>query len=321
MSERKSWDVQIKRKAEAPAPAPVRAPARRVEPKAAPVRTPAPKRPITPPSGTLKQRRKQKRRSFQYVLLALLGLIVGGIFFTLWQPMFRVTEVNAGGPGAETAVQVVKGELAGTYAYLIPRNSVFFLPEERMRASLIEAIPEASAVSLRRTSFSSLFVETTGRAELFIWCGSSIDAPLPDGSCYEADINGFIFRRAADISTSTSQTPREQVRVFGALNRENTPDGSPVGAQLAFTGSMTDALKFVDAIRELGAPVSALAIRGDEADLWLGRPARITYVLGKEKDAAFLAASALPAINLADQTIQYIDLRFPGKAYIKRYGE
>lgn len=326
MSERKSWDVQPNRKVQPPAPAPVRATAsRKVEIKKIPARTPAAQRaPRTQqPIGALKVRRKRERRVAQYVFLALLGIFIAGSVYTLWLPVFRVSEVSAGGPGSNRAPLLVKNQIAGTYAFILPRNSVFFLPEQKIRTVLLEAIPEASAVSLNRTSFSSLRIETTGRAESFIWCGTTIDTPVPDGSCYEADSDGFIFRRAEDISTAstTPQAPREQVRVFGVLDRELADGDLPIGARLVSPSRIPDALKFVDAVRELGAPVSALVIRGDEADLWLGRPARITYVLGYEKDAALLAASAFPAINLADTTIQYIDLRFPGKAYIKRYGE
>lgn len=278
---------------------------------------------------------------------------LAGAWYALWLPALRIQAVDANGPGAAIAKQIVSAQLQGTYAHVMPRNSTVFYPQERIRDEILKAVPEASAVSLKRTSFSSLAVTLTPRAEAFVWCGTNIDAPLPDGSCYSADSDGFVFKRAegaevapAGAGTDASSTspvmpasstppstastalarragaaPLSQVRVFAPLDRSIADGSSPIGAHVVSPGRIPDALKFVDAIRELGAPVSSLALRDDEADLWLNGPTRITYVLGHEREAAELAASALPGLTLTDGSIQYIDLRFPGKAYVKRYGE
>lgn len=197
---------------------------------------------------------------------------------------------------------------------------------------ILDALPEVAAVSLKRDSFSSLIVQTIPREESFIWCGTSVDTPNADGSCFDADVQGYLFKQADSVpvavtaSSTASSTPvtaktHEQVRVFGALDKDLSNGESPVRHYVASANKMADALKFVDAMRTLGAPVSALAIRGDEADLWLNGSTRITYVLGQEQEAADTAASALPTLNLTNGSIQYIDLRFPGKAYVKKFGQ
>jgi hypothetical protein len=326
MSERKSWDVQPVRKH-----APAREP-KRVEPVKAPARERVPKRvqasaprPVSKqPPGSLKQRRKRKRQSIRYAVLILLVLLVAAAFYAIWLPTFRVQSITATGPRAETAIQAAKAKTQGAYWFIIPRNSVFFYSEEGVRTAILDAIPEASAVSLSRSSFSSLDIRITGRAKSFVWCGISIDMPPLDGICYEADIEGRIYRPAEKqipVGTTTQQTLQTEVRIFGGLDRELTASSSPINARVVHADLIPNALKFVDAVRELGAPVSTLAIRGDEADLWLSGPIRITYVLGHEEDAALLAASTLPSISLTDGTVRYIDLRFPGKAYIGRYGQ
>ncbi len=377
MSERKSWDVQPKRAPQAPARAPEPARTRRaVEPtrkQLIPVKTSpparasagvnaprsnrqAPTRVSSQTKRSLTERRRGKRRSLLYVVLGITVTLVALSIYVLWMPALRVTNIEAKGPGAEQAKEVALQQLSGTYFFIVPRNSVFLIPVEQIRQAILTAVPEASAVSISRTSFSSLTVMTTSRAGAFLWCGTTIDTPRPEG-CYEADVDGLIFKAAngtevidatsiaTTVASSSDAEPVEpgvvaeptipepvapralygnanaQVRIFGSLSKELAEGESPVGASVVSPSPLLNALKFVDALRELGAPVTSLSIRGDEADLWLGGPTRIMYVLGREREAAELAASALPTLNLKGGNYQYIDLRFPGKAYTKRFGE
>jgi hypothetical protein len=355
MSEKKSWDVQRKPSAQAarpvstPSRAPVREPARASAPARTPART-APSRPPAPsrtqergtapvrvqnnprraasqPLGSLTKRRKQKRRTMRYVLLFILVLLIAGAFYALWRPAFRIQSIEADGPGLSSIREIVGMNISGTYFHILPKNSIVFYPKNKIRTAIIDANPNVSAVSLTATSFSSLFVRTTPRAESFIWCGTSLDAPTPDGSCYQSDIEGFIFMQDSEqVQASTSSsTPNKvavqsQIRVYGPLDRDISNGQTPIRAHLVLPARIPEALKFVDALRELGAPVTSLVIRGDEADLWIGHTTRITYVLGHEKDAVVSATSALPNLSLTDGTIQYVDLRFPGKVYLKKYG-
>ena len=197
-----------------------------------------------------------------------------------------------------------------------------------MRNAVLTAYPEVSALSISRASFNSVKLSGTQRANSFIWCGTSIDTPVPDGVCYEADAEGLVFRQAS-ISTTTvvlstsSSTPASagDLRIFSPLVPERAEGESPVGARVSKAEAIPDALRFVKAIRGLGLPVSSLGLRDDEADLWLSGPTRITYVLGNEEEAAQLAASVVPTLSLTNGAIQYLDLRFKGKAYVKRFGE
>ncbi|MES2225190.1 MAG: hypothetical protein V4480_00070 [Patescibacteria group bacterium] len=336
MSAKKSWDVQpVRRVVRTPAPeqSRVQAPRRPAAPAPStprPSRTPAPassnsvRAPLRPqplPKGSLKQRRKQKRRYAGYVALFVLLILIAGFFYALWRPALRVQSVSVHGPDSETVQQIARSKLSGTYFYLIPRNSIFFLPTSKVRAAVLDASPDVAAVSFARTSFSSLEVTTTSRATAFVWCGTSIDTPYPNGGCFDADIEGFLFKASDPVSVGTASTTGTQTRVFDTLDRDIVEGQPPLRAHISYASALPDALRFVKAIRDLNVPVSALALRGDEADLWVGGPTRITYVLGHEEDAIQLAASSLANLTLTNGTIQYVDLRFPGKVYIKKYGE
>lgn len=335
MSERKSWDIQPKNKAvdlrpavrpaaaeprSARRPEPVQAPARPVRARPAVQADAAARVPRANvlPAQPLKARRREKRKRVRVFLALLVLAVIGGIFYALWLPALRLTEVTASGPDADQVRASVLAQLEGRYAYVLPRNSVFLLHEDRLRAAVLASSPDVSAVSFTRTSFHSLGVSSTGRITTFLWCGASFDTPDQQGVCYDADAEGLIF---SEDATASATPDNGTLRVFAPLTGTTTDNGYPLGARLVSAPAMPGAISFVKAVRALGVTVSSLAIRDDEADLWLQGPTRITYTLGQEDAAAATAAAVLPTLSLSDGSIQYVDLRFPGKAYIQKYGE
>lgn len=238
-------------------------------------------------------------------------------------PAFRVDTIEVQGPEQEGIRESAQQAIAGIHWYGIPRNSIFALPEADIRAQVMKDFPDASAVSIKGVSLHVISITVMSRASAFIWCGSSIDAPPANGTCFSADGEGLVFGPADPAMVAASSS----LRIFAPLDREVSAGESPVGAHIVNSKQVPDALRFVKAVRSLGAPVSALSILGDEADLYLQGPTHIRYVLGREEQAAQLAVSAFPTLNLTDGSIDYIDLRFigsmntPGKAYVKRFGE
>ncbi len=313
MSAKKSWDIQAKpRKKVQQAQAPT------ARPQSAPMPS---LRPAPLPKGSLKQRRRKKRQTARYILLFVVFATVAGVFYALWQPFDRIQHIEVQGSDTDVVQQITLMSLAGTYWHIVPRNSIFFFPNAKIRAAVLDANPDLSAVSFSRTSFSSIEIRTTTRASAFIWCGTSIDTPYQEGTCFDADIEGLLFKLADPSEVGTASSTTNHIHVFSVLDRDLAEGQSPIRAHVSYSSAIPQALKFVTSIQQLGVPVSSLALRGDEADLWLQGPTRITYVLGHEQEAAELAASSLPKLTLTDGSIQYVDLRFPGKVYIKKYGE
>jgi len=258
---------------------------------------------------------------FLLVLLAIFAILAGAAFYVLWLPALRVNAIEVQGTEQEGVQEVAMQAIAGLHWYGVPRNSIFVLPESDMRARVMHAYPDISAVSIKPKALDAITIRVTSRAPAFMWCGTSIDVPPVDGACFDADAEGLVFALADPAETEASSS----LRIFAPLDRDTGE--SPISAHVVATKQIPDALRFVKAMRSLGAPVSALSIQGDEADLYLQGPTKIRYVLGHEAEAAQLAASAFPTLNLTDGSIDYIDLRFigsmntPGKAYVKRFGE
>lgn len=290
---------------------------------AAKAEAPSPRTPITKKGVTiargkrtrpeakepLKKRRKKAKKALIIAIAIAVAILMILLVVAAWQPAFRITEVTAEGPHAQEARGQAAAELYGTYFFILPRNSLFFVPERDIRARLLAAYPDVEAVSIKSTGLTSLSVTLVPRAEAFVWCGTGYDLR---GACYSANAEGLIYAPLFLESASTT----ESLRLYGPLTGQE--DGTPVRAHLAHADRVPEALRFVKAMQTLGANVRELSFREDEADLYTSAGTRITYVLGKEEEAAGVAASVFPQLSLNDGSLQYVDLRFSGKAYFKR---
>jgi hypothetical protein len=315
MSERKSWDIQPSAPRSRPTqrkapPEIVRRPSTRES-----VRRATPTRSSVP----LKRRRQLARRRLLIIALSLLAVLVVAVEVVLWQPWFRVATVDASGPGADTLPTFLQEKLSGTRFLIVPKNSIFFLPEKELRAAVLHAYPNVSAVSLSPKGLTTLSVKTLGRASIFWWCGTSYATPY--GSCFDTDNEGFIFAPAIETVSEGTSTDTSMLRVYAPVADADASLASPLGAHLQSPAHIPGVTQFVKAMRTLGADVVMVDMRGDEADLYTQAGTRITYVIGKEEEAAALAASGFPNLNLNDGSLLYVDLRFSGKVYFKKRGE
>ena len=332
MSAKKSWDIAPR--ARKPVPTPAKTPSPRVAPRAmdmqgrsrvsVPVQpsVPVSKRNVAIPRAKkqraesrepLKKRRKKTQKAFFIVVGALVLVLIAISFYLVWLPAFRISSVTASGPHADEARLLAQRTLEGTHAFILPRNSLFFIPESDVRTRILAAHPDIEAVSISAAGLNELSIKTLPRAEAFVWCGAS--AELADGQCYSANAEGLIF---APVPLEVSSTS-EALRIFAAI--EGQQGETPVTARISYASRIPEALRFIKAIQTLGANVVSVSFRADEADLYTEAGTRITYVLGREQEAVGIAASVFPQLSLNDGSVSYVDLRFSGKAYFKRANE
>jgi hypothetical protein len=336
MSEKKSWDIQPNnRRATAPQSVPVRS--------AEPVRTTRPASPraqsrqetkssmprseqsqrAVPPRVSARDSRKQsrpaesqevkrnkgkastrdeslkgrRRRARQRTLIAaliVLVLIVGGGFASLWWTGIRIETIAVSGPDSDAMKTIAMNDLAGRNAFFIPRNSMFFVPKKQIRADILRQFPDISALTV------SLI--------------STPDSPgMPP--CYSADAQGVIFAVLPPGDTASTDSLRIYAPLAGMADAS-----SPLGASIAQASYIPNALQFVKVIKSLGVPIETLVLRSDEADLYAQSGTRITYVLGHEEQTAQVAQAVFPSLNVNNGSLEYVDLRFAGKAYYKAVG-
>ncbi|MGB4076143.1 MAG: hypothetical protein WBK28_00360 [Minisyncoccia bacterium] len=270
----------------------------------------APKRPL---------RERRRNAVFQSVWVGGVIVVVIGILCLvfLWRPEVRIQEIILEGDAKFSPMKNLAGEaLEGAYLGLVPRDSFFFYPERAMRAVLLETYPEVAAVAIGRSSFTSLTLIPTLRRSAFAWCGVPGSLTAEDSTCYEADVEGLVFAPLATLLTSS-----EVLRVYAHLESAKENSLYPVKARVIGASMLPEILRFARSIESLGVPVASVAIRDDEVDLFVAPSTRLTYLLGQEKEARENAEAAFPTLTLTDGSIEYVDLRFNGKVYIKRVGE
>lgn len=311
---KQSFDIKASRKKTAPPASKAKTQKKQSHPRLA---TRAPKR---------KLRDRRREEFLRTVTLIVFGaaIVAGLLLYILWLPSLRIQSVHAEGYGsAESMERIAAAELKGTYAGMVPKNSFFFYPERAIRAAVLEAHPAVSAVSVSRTGFDSMLLKASARSSAFWWCGTPEQLSAKTGNCYETDAEGFVFEKAeeAGVEVVASSSASSMLIVYAELDSASSTASYPLRSRVLGATALTDVLRFVRAIETLGIPVASIAIRKDEAELFVAPSTRIQYVIGKEREAAKNAEAAFKGLNLLDGSIEYVDLRFDGKVYLKRTGE
>jgi hypothetical protein len=304
MSAKTSFDIQRKK-----ASAPVRAKRKAAPRREAPVRR----------AKSLRARRQEARNRMTVLVLFIMLLIAGGVLYFFWRPEVRITDIKGAADIPDAARAAAHDALAGTYYGIIPRDSVFFYPEKNVAAAALEAAPTMKSLSVSRDSFHSLTISGSERTAAFYWCGSSPEEFTADVSaCYESDIDGLIFAEAPVGDASTTDA---MLRIYAPLDAGSSTSPYPLRYTVEGASYLPQLLSFEKEIQALGAPVLAIAIRDDEATLIITPTTVVKYVLGHEAAALELAKATFPTLDLLGGSIEYVDLRFEGKVYVKRYKE
>lgn len=256
----------------------------------------------------LAERRRTRRRRTAVAFCILILILLGTGVWGLGQNAVRISHVEI--LSADQSLDSYATDaMRGNYFGIIPRNSIFFFPEERIRADILADHSGIAAVSISRTGPTGISIKISARTPVARWCGL---APTPDADeyCYIFDANGYIFEAAA----STTQTVNS-FAVYAPLLGETE---EPLRATIANSEVLPHVFDLARQLGALGSPAARVVIRADEVDDILASGTRITYVLGHEQEAYTALVSAQPDLNLSDGSIDYVDLRFGGKVYLKK---
>lgn len=269
-------------------------------------------------SDRLALRRRRIRCRLRIVFFIVLVLVLGVVLYGLSQPEFRISRVVVYGAADQSFAGFATEAMQGRYVGIIPRDSTFFVPESDIRARIIAAHPDVAAVAIFRNGLTGLSLRLDYRVPIARWCGDYESARAASSTraalgtdCYFFDANGFVY------ATSTEIQPVNSFLVYQSAEVQTSPEGM-IGATLPNADTFPSAFDFARQLATLGSPVSSIFFHGDEVNVRLSSGTRVTYVLGNEQNAYTALVSGKGSLNLADGSLEYIDLRFPGKMYLKR---
>ena len=253
--------------------------------------------------------RRRRRRRLAYILLGIfiLACVIASVWGT-WQSAVRVQSIEV--RGGDTALSAyAESALLGTYVRIIPHNSIFFFPERAIRSSILADHPDIAAISISRAGLTTIVITVVPRVALGRWCGLAPTAGVEE-YCYLFDASGFIF-----APTTASSTV---INTFTTYVPLATDTEEPLRATLAHAELLPSVFDFARQFSSRIIPVRSVMLVGDEVRFRLASGARLMYVLGSERQAFQAIISAEETTDFADETIDYIDLRFEGKVYLKR---
>lgn len=265
----------------------------------------------------LATRRRTRRRRSLIASGVLLLIISGIIVYGLRQDAVRISHIEVFGTDTPLT-QYATSAMQGSYFGIIPRDSIFFFPESSIRAAILADHLDIAAISIFRSGLDSISIKVNDRAPIARWCGLAPTIGI-DEYCYIFDASGFIY--GADFSTETppagTSTPTiNSFRLYAPLEG-NTLE--PLRATLAYAELLPGVFDLARQLTTFGSPVTSIVITSDEeVNDYLASGTRVTYVLGHEQDAFTALVSARANMNLADGSIEYVDLRFDGKVYLKK---
>lgn len=270
-------------------------------------------------SERLKERRRLKRRRMRILGGVFIVAFAGAFIWFTWQPYVRITQVTISN-GDLRAEAAAREKLKGSYLGVVPRDSYFFVSENAIRSAVITDNATYQAVSIKRTGFTSLALVLHERVPVARWCGLKPltgDAfAISDGEyCYLFDAEGYIYA-ASDVATGTPT-----LNAFAVYDTLQGATEEPLHATLTHASAIPNAFDFARKVATLGSAVNSVVFHGDEVSIYLMSGTRLTYVLGSEEGAFTDLTSAKQKLNFADGSLEYVDLRFSGKVYLKRKGD
>jgi hypothetical protein len=124
------------------------------------------------------------------------AVVLAGIVIAIRVPKFQVKHVvvvgaNVVDPGDVT--EFVTQQLQGHKFFILPRTSIFIIPESALEKNLKEKFPRLQTVSISRTNFSTLTITVTEYQGIYLWCSD-------ETTCDFMDQNGVAFSAAPYFS-------------------------------------------------------------------------------------------------------------------------
>jgi len=164
--------------------------------------------PREPSRDILRKSREMQKRRLRRLLIfwgVVFLSVAGALVALLHQPFVTVQNIVVKGnelTRTEDIEQAVEEAMSGSYGFVVPKRSIFFVPTGQIEQALYERFPRFDEVEVNRTGPTSLAVNVHERRADMLWCvDSALAATSTDPSdardeCYFLDPTGLVIARA-----------------------------------------------------------------------------------------------------------------------------
>lgn len=253
-------------------------------------------------------------------------VLVGSVAFVIHMDALRVARVEVHGalPGQDTRLEhEAWSRIRGTYLWVIPRDSIFLVRGTSVAAALVLADPRLRTVEADLERMRVLRVNVLNRKPEAKWCGEAVppaaygttlsdttatSAPVRWGHCYIMDETSYIYENDTEppLDLPRYYGPLEHAEPIGQAFIESTEYAATarLRAELARAGYVTTAMLLVDET---------------QSELYLENGTRVLIRRGAAAEEVLRELSAATGAEALRDTrdIEYLDLRWKGKAYYR----
>jgi len=282
----------------------------------------------SPKIRALKEKRQQARKRLALFLTVVCIALLLGFVYAARHPKLQLIQVSVVGNtvvDAKDVISLVDADLAGMYAYVIPRRNAFFYPRKQIIADIRREFPRFDSLDVNRTDLNSILIKVSEVRGHALWCGADTSNISNDVPCWFTDGAGKLVSEAPRYSGNV------YLRFFGGSI--DPADTNVLGQAFVEPAAFQKLIAFSEQLALLGFNVRALVIgEGAEntfvVDVGEGSSANIPFHAADDYGllvanlTAALSKPELAAKLKADkQHLQYFDLRYENKVYYKFRGD
>jgi len=217
-------------------------------------------------------------------------------------------------------------ELDGSYFGIWPKDSIFSVPQEYVAEVLETTFPRIEQAQIKRTGLYTLSASVVERIPVALWCGDVVplvayeehadtsESSSSDvwGTCYLIDKKGYIYARAPLFSGNMFP------RYYGSLTQ-----AEPIAQQYIPESEFVLWQQFYTSLENSNGSVPQALLFVDERDieLYLSNGLRVLIPRKENPDVITRRLTALFESEGIREvaTVEYIDLRFGNKAFVKYF--
>lgn len=130
------------------------------------------------------------------IRIGLVVVIAVGMVCIVRMSQFQIRTVEVTGTEVADPIEIADfalTRLEGTYAWILPRSSIFLVAPDRVARQLHDAFPRFKEVTVSRASMHGLTVQVREYPGVYLWC---------DDACSFMDEQGTVFADAPYFSGS-----------------------------------------------------------------------------------------------------------------------